>query len=233
MLNKRTFFTESNFNDNNKRWNLNMGTSKRRIENKVKQILSNNPIESLNNYAPKITEVILSPQNLTETFQEEHFSPDTFVLIEKHFSTLKSSGFGGKSKEEIQEDLITQEEFLNSILELIEDNFEIDSKILLKSFKITMAKFIKGDFDVYSFAQLLFYEVVSQLLLKDLQDTLKDSYEDLSYSSIQDMVASSTSCIMSEEVFDKINDFVNKRSTLSEVLTIIHSKTSEALFGDF
>lgn len=210
-----------------------MGTSKRRIESKVKQILSNHPIERINDYAPKITEVILSPKNLSETFQEENFSSDTLLFIGKHFTSLKTSGYNGKSKKDLEEDLITQEEFLNSILELIEAEFEIDSKILLKAFKITMSKFIKKEFDLYSFAQLLFYEVISQLLRKDLQDTLKDSYENLTYSKIQEMVSSSTSRIMSSDVFEKINDFINKKCTLSEVLTMIHSKTSEALFGDF
>lgn len=210
-----------------------MGTSKRRIENKVKQILSNQPIEKINEYAPKITEVILSPKNLSETFQEETFSSDTLVFIKKQFTSLSTSGYQGKSKKELEEDLITQEDFLNSILELIEDEFEIDSKILLKAFKIIMAKFIKKEFDIYSFAQLLFHEVISQLLRKDLQDTLKDSYENLTYNQIQEMVSSSTSRIMGPEIFEKINDFINKKCTLSEVLTMIHSKTSEALFGDF
>ncbi|MGG2054654.1 hypothetical protein ABFY48_09650 [Lysinibacillus pakistanensis] len=210
-----------------------MGTSKRRIQSKIKDILVNTPVNDLNLRAPQIAEIVLSKKQLSDTFQSEDFTNETISFIYNQFNSFHSSGFNGKSKKEVLEDTISKEEFLNSILEAIEEEFGIDSKILLKALKITMAKFIEVEFDSYSFAQLLFYEVVTQLLITDLQETMKDSYETLTYEEIKKMVSISADSIMNVAVYEKINDFVSKKCNVSDILELIHQRTSEALFGDF
>lgn len=210
-----------------------MGTSKRRINRKIKEILNKTNVDELNQNAPVITRLSLSTDILSETFQQEFLTSNTLVFIEEKFNSLSFAGFKGKNKEELANDVISKEEFINSILESIENQYHIDSKILIKSLKITIAKFIEGEFDILVFAHQLFFEVVFQILISDLQETLKDSYEKLTYGDIKKMVTSSTECIINQTVYTKISDFVNNKASLPEVLELIHEQTSDALFGEF
>src|SRR5699024_7306703 len=102
-----------------------------------------------------------------------------------------------------------------------------------KSLKITMHKFLTEDFDIYSFTQLLFHQVVFELLITELNDTLKDGFNELSYSKIKEMVSLLTIKIMNQKIYNKINLFVDNKITLEQILENIMTETTNAAFGDF
>jgi hypothetical protein len=97
-----------------------------------------------------------------------------------------------------------------------------------------MTKILEMDInDSYIFAQLLFHQVTKELLQNELYETLKDSYENLPYDKIRQMVVSLTNKIMNNDVHRKINNFVDNKITFSQLLDIIINATDEAEFGEF
>ncbi|MEK4069021.1 hypothetical protein [Peribacillus sp. FSL R5-0717] len=211
-----------------------MGTSKRKLSNEIKKLLKDKPLSNLNDTAPELTKKILSKKILNENFDQEDIIDNSIKIITNQFLSLSSSGFKGKTKKELINDPITQQEFLEMILDLIENSIVIESKILEKALKIVMCKFLEVDeFDVYSFAQILFYEIVFQILLGELNDNIKDIFEEIEYDLIQNMVRNATNQVMNVAVYEKVNLFIERKISLNEVLDEIAKQTSNASFGEF
>lgn len=211
-----------------------MGTSKKNMNNEIKKLLKQKPLDQLNDFAPDISKVVLSQESLTKSLDNEEVVNTTIDVVTKRFISLGDNGYKGKTKKEISEDELTQQEFLEMILKEIEDESKINSKVLEKALKIVMSQLLEEEsFDVYVFSQLLFYQVVYQLLLSELYETLKDSYEDLSYIQIKKMVSSLTDKIMNNEVCSKVNEFVDRKVSFSNLLEIITKATDNAEFGVF
>jgi hypothetical protein len=211
-----------------------MGTSKRKLSSEIKKILKAKPLSNLNETAPELTKKILTKKTLTKEFDQEQTIDHSIKIITKQFISLKSNGFKGKSKKELVNDPITQQEFLEMILDEIENATVIESKILEKSLKVVMCKFLEiEEFDAYSFAQVLFYEIVYQILIGELNDNIKDVYEDIDYDLIQEMVRNVADQIMNDTVYGKVNLFIDRKISLNEVLDEIATQTSKASFGEF
>jgi len=210
-----------------------MGTSKRRINAKIKKMLTDKSLTEINEDAPSISEIILTKENLNQGFDEESTVTNTIHIINQKFTSLSIAGYKGKTKKDLSEDELTQQEFFEMILDEIENEKVIESKILKKSLKIVMYKFLDKEFDAYSFTQILFHQVVYELLLTELNDTLKDGFDELSYPKIKEMVNLLTSKIMNQNMHEKINLFVDKKISLEEILDSIITETSNAEFGDF
>ncbi|CAM4019507.1 hypothetical protein [Mesobacillus zeae] len=211
-----------------------MGTSKRKLSSDIKKILKQKPITQLNETAPELSKKILNPNHLSSSFDTEDTINESIKIITKHFITISSNGFKGKTKKELASDSITQQEFIEMILDQIENQAYINSEILEKSLKIVMCKFLEiEEFDVYSFAHHLFYEIIYQVLLGDLNDNIKDVFEDFNYDLIKKMVKNLTDQIMNDSVYEKVNLFIDRKLYLKDVLIHISKQTSNASFGEF
>ncbi|MGY0694088.1 hypothetical protein ACW2QC_15120 [Virgibacillus sp. FSP13] len=211
-----------------------MGTSKKNLNDRIKKLLKEKPLDQLSEFAPEVSKIALSSELLSDSLDNEKTLHTSIEVVTKKFISLGSNGYKGKTKRDLIEDNLTQQEFLEMVLKEIEEESKINSVILEKSLKIVMTKLLDQDsYDVYVFSQLLFYQVVHNLLLKELQETLKDSYEELSYSQIREMVTSLTDKIMDTEVYTVINDFVDRKITFNNLLEIITSATNKADFGEF
>lgn len=211
-----------------------MGTSKRNISKKIKDLLKDIPASELNNNAPEVSKKILTKRVIQSYLVDEQSLQTSFSLITEKFNSLNSSGFGGKSKEEFLQDTLSQKEFIDLILDEIENEAYDNKDLLEKAYIIAMTKAIHmEEFDVYSFAQILFYHLINQILLKDLYDTLKDIYDDFSYDEIEKMTTNLTDQIMSTNVYNLVNEFVDKKISITKVLEQISKETDSASFGEF
>ncbi|WP_182200267.1 hypothetical protein [Paraliobacillus salinarum] len=211
-----------------------MGTSKKNMNNEIKKLLKEKPLDQLNEFAPDISRVVLSQESLKKSLDNEEVVNTSIEVVTKKFISLNSNGFNGKTKKEMIEDELTQQEFIEMILKEIEEESKINSKVLEKALKIVMGHLIDDEFyNVYVFSQLLFYQVVYQLLLNDLYETLKDSYENLSYTQIEKMVSTLADKIMNTEVYSKVNEFVDRKLSFNNLLEVITKNTNNAEFGIF
>ncbi|UJW58775.1 hypothetical protein HXZ66_15785 [Bacillus sp. A116_S68] len=210
-----------------------MGTSKRNINNKIKEILQGTSKEKLNEKAVEISESIITEKSLKETIYNEQSFYVSLDTINSNFKSLNSEGYKGKSKKDLEEDPLTRDEFIDKILIEIENETKIDSDLLKKSLKIVMIKFMNEEFDIYAFAQLLFYQITYELLFKELNDTLVESISNVSYEEIKEMAEYNTTKLMDAETYNLINNLVDRKISLDSVITTIVKKTENAKFGDF
>jgi hypothetical protein len=209
-----------------------VGTSKRRLNEKIKNLLKDQPLSELNNHAPEVTGEILTTKNLEKNLNESLLT-NSFEIISKAFRVAGVSGFKGKYLKDLKEDEVTREEFFESIIDEIEKETIIDSKILKKAFKLTMVKFIDEEFDTTIFAQMLFYKVIYLILEQELFDTLKDMYEYLTSKQIDSIVTTATDKIFTDAINHEIEKFIKKDISLSYVFEKITEQTSNVTFGEF
>ncbi|AGE21369.1 MULTISPECIES: hypothetical protein [Geobacillus] len=209
-----------------------MGTSKRRLNDKIKTLLRNQPLTDLSKNAPEVTREILTNRVLERNLNETVLLR-SFDVVSNAFITAKASGYNGRTLKELKEDEISREEFFESIIGEIEKEAIIDSKILKKAFKLVMVQFLDGEFDVAIFAQLLFYKVIFLILEQELYDTLRDIYEELSRKQIEIILTNATDRIFTATVNNEIQRFIKKEIPLTSVLQKIREQTSQVTFGEF
>jgi hypothetical protein len=209
-----------------------MGTSKRRLNDKIKTLLRNQPLTDLGKNAPEVTREILTNRVLERNLNETVLLR-SFDVVSNAFITAKASGYNGRTLKELKEDEISREEFFESIIGEIEKEAIIDSKILKKAFKLVMVQFLDGEFDVAIFAQLLFYKVIFLILEQELYDTLRDIYEELSRKQIEIILTNATDRIFTATVNNEIQRFIKKEIPLTSVLQKIREQTSQVTFGEF
>lgn len=210
-----------------------MGTSKKRINDKVKKMLEKTSNDSIENNIQKITPILLSNSFLLENFDEKAFE-NTILIVREKINSIKKMGYHGKSLKEISEDQISREELFEEILDEIEKNISSASKLLLKAFKIAMTTYLQGeDDDIIIFANLLFYHFIYLLLEEQLLDTLKDFYHEMNYQEIKDILKLTTDNILNKQIAQEIEKFVNRKVALSDLLQSIEFAIQNIRLGDF
>lgn len=211
-----------------------MGTSKSNISKKIKQLLKDKPLTDLSLLAPDISKKILTNKEITSNLLDENELISSFEVISKHFNNLSTGGFKGKSKRELLEDPITLEEFLNMILDEIDENDFLEKELLEKAYKIAMTACLEvEEFDINSFVHLLFYHLINQILKKDLYDTLKQLYDELPYSKINQIINDLTDQIINRSIYELVEQFINRKAHLKDVVNKIVSETSNTTLGEF
>lgn len=211
-----------------------MGTSKRNLNKKIKKLLQDKPLNDIDTSALEVSKTIITRRELNQQLVDEETIQNFFSIISKNFSKLSSAGFGGKSKKEVLEDPLTMQEFLNMILDQIEDDEFFEKELLEKAYKISMTKMLQEDeFDLYSFAQVLFYHLIQLILEKELYDTLRDLYEDFTYQDIEKWISRLTNQIMNDSIYKLVDEFVDKKLPLKKVLDKIVEETKNSSFGEF
>lgn len=213
-----------------------MGTSKRKLNKEIKEMLQDVPVEKINDKTPDVTKKILTLKRINSEFLDEPTLNKCMDIIFKQFESLNTEGFKGISKEEIKNDPITIEQFVNHILDLIdsEDNLFADKALLERSFKITMTDCLKNeDLDINSFIKKLLFNVVKQILIGELHDTLKEVYDELDYEDIGLMVSNVSNKIVDNETQHKIEQYIAKELEFKQVLKSVVEAAKNVSFGEF
>lgn len=213
-----------------------MGTSKRKLNKAIKEMLHDVPVEKINDKTPDVTKKILTLKRIDAEFLDEPTLSKCIGIIYNQFEALNTGGFNGVSKQELKNDPITIEHFVNHILDLIdsEDNLFIDKALLERSFKITMTDCIKNDdLDLNNFVEKLLFNVVKQILIGELHDTLKEVYDELDYEDIGLMVNNVGNQVIDNETQNKIKQYIAKEIDFIQVLKTIVEAANNVSFGEF
>ncbi|MCS1393281.1 hypothetical protein ACM1TL_13175 [Lysinibacillus capsici] len=213
-----------------------MGTSKRKLNKEIKKMLQDVPVEKINDKTPDVTKKIITLKRINTEFLDEATLNKCISIISNQFEVLSKEGFNGITQQEIKNDPITTEQFVNHILDLIdnEDNLFADKALLERSFKITMTNFLKNeDLVLTSFIEKLLFNVVKQILIGELHDTLKEVYDELNYDDIELMVNNVSNQIIDNETQRKIDQYIAKDLEFSEVLKSVVEAAKNVTFGEF
>lgn len=213
-----------------------MGTSKRKLNKEIKKMLQDVPVEKINDKTPDVTKKIITLKRINTEFLDEETLNKCISIISNQFELLSKEGFNGITQQEIKNDPITTEQFINHILDLIdnEDNLFADKALLERSFKITMTNCLKDeDLVLTSFIEKLLFNVVKQILIGELHDTLKEVYDELNYDDIELMVNNVSNQIIDNETQRKIDQYIAKDLEFSEVLKSVVEAAKNVTFGEF
>lgn len=194
------------------------------------------PVEKINDKTPDVTKKIITLKRINTEFLDEATLNKCISIISNQFEVLSKEGFNGITQQEIKNDPITTEQFVNHILDLIdnEDNLFADKALLERSFKITMTNFLKNeDLVLTSFIEKLLFNVVKQILIGELHDTLKEVYDELNYDDIELMVNNVSNQIIDNETQRKIDQYIAKDLEFSEVLKSVVEAAKNVTFGEF
>lgn len=213
-----------------------MGTSKRKLNKAIKEMLHDVPVEDINDKTPDVTKKILTLKRIDSEFLDEPTLSKCIDIIYNQFEALNTGGFNGVSKEELKNDPIIIEHFINHILDFIdsEDNLFVDKALLERSFKITITECLKNeDLNLNNFIEKFLFNVVKQILIGELHDTLKEVYDELDYEDIGAMVNNVANQVIDNETKHEIEKYLAKELPFRQVLKSVVEAANNVSFGEF
>ena len=163
-------------------WSDLMGTNKARIDKSIKKILEGKTIDEAKLSMTEITSTMKS-NFIGKEVSEEAYQSIVGVVGGKlsKFYALEEDEY-----EEIASDLLKREQWVNEVMELVEDNLDIEmSEILLKALRIALAETIKEEKDERYFIEKLLYQIVFLSLENTMQGALESLDDGLTIPQIR------------------------------------------------
>lgn len=213
-----------------------MGTSKRSINESIKKILKDVPFETIDSKSPEVTKKIITKHRIVKELGDNNLLERCIGIVGGYFNKVKVGGFEGISYEELKNDRITTEEFINTIIDEIdsEESILLDKHILEKSLKIALTNCVMYDeLDVEKLVIKLLLNVVNSILSMELHDTLKDIYEEVEYETIDNMIQDLSEKIVHQEVHSKIRGYISKEVSYEDMIEAVVKATEFATIGEF
>ncbi|AEY65838.1 hypothetical protein [Clostridium sp. BNL1100] len=221
-----------------------MGSSTRKIQAKIKKILS--PGSHDDSYTVELDKAI--PLVMIETLRmrktRKYFGDKDFLnLMTGGVQSVQALG-GGKVKEffsdedfdfskDIGNDLET-ERVLESILNKIENDIEdIDSSLLLKAFKITMTKILmEKNFDLYYFVNDFCVNALFLIVMENINESVIDTYDEKQVKDYDSKIKLKANQWVDKNLKDTILEYINEKITINELIDTLTKKVENSK-GDF
>ncbi|WP_139993860.1 hypothetical protein [Kurthia sp. Dielmo] len=89
------------------------------------------------------------------------------------------------------------------------------------------------DLNLNNFIEKLLFNVVKQILIGELHDTLKEVYDELDYDDISSMVNNVANQVIDNETKNKIKQYIAKEIEFKQVLKTIVEAANNVSFGEF
>ena len=135
--------------------------------------------------------------------------------------------------EEIAHNLLKREQWINEVMELVEDNLNVEmSEILLKSLRIALAETINEEKDERYFIEKLLYRIVFLSLENTMQGALEGLDEGLTIPQIRkEFIEPLADKLFEDDVRENISNLIDGKITLATVNEQIADKLKN--FGGF
>ncbi|EAC6202631.1 hypothetical protein B4Q30_06795 [Listeria monocytogenes] len=206
-----------------------MGTNRARIDKSIENILKGKNIEEAKLHLPEITSTIKTG------FIEKEISEQVYQSIIGVVSGKLSKIYDldeDKCKE-ITSDFIKREQWINEIMELVEqDNVTGISDVLLKALKIALGETVKAEQNETYFVEKLLYEIIFLSLENTMQGTLETLEEGITIPQIRkEFIKPLADKLFEEDIKTEIPALVLGKTTLA----VINNKIADKLknFGGF
>lgn len=210
-------------------WSDLMGTNKARIDKSIKKILEGKTIDEAKLSMTEITSTMKS-NFIGKEVSEEAYQSIVGVVGGKlsKFYALEEDEY-----EEIASDLLKREQWVNEVMELIEDNLDIEmSEILLKALRIALAETIKEEKDERYFIEKLLYQIVFLSLENTMQGALESLDDGLTIPQIRkEFIEPLSDRLFEDDVRENISKLMEGKVNLAIVNEQIANKLKK--FGGF
>ncbi|EPI5729799.1 hypothetical protein [Enterococcus sp. DIV1059_1] len=210
-------------------WSDLMGTNKARIDKSIKKILEGKTIDEAKLSMTEITSTMKS-NFIGKEVSEEAYQSIVGVVGGKlsKFYALEEDEY-----EEIASDLLKREQWVNEVMELVEDNLDIEmSEILLKALRIALAETIKEEKDERYFIEKLLYQIVFLSLENTMQGALESLDDGLTIPQIRkEFIEPLSDRLFEDDVRENISKLMEGKVNLAIVNEQIANKLKK--FGGF
>ncbi|EEV31147.1 hypothetical protein [Enterococcus casseliflavus] len=206
-----------------------MGTNKARIDKSIRKILAGKSIDEAKSSLPQITSTMKS------NFIGKEVSEETYQSIVGVVGGKLSKLYALEEDEceEIAHNLLKREQWINEVMELVEDNLNVEmSEILLKSLRIALAETINEEKDERYFIEKLLYRIVFLSLENTMQGALEGLDEGLTIPQIRkEFIEPLADKLFEDDVRENISNLIDGKITLATVNEQIADKLKN--FGGF
>lgn len=206
-----------------------MGTNKARVDKSIRKILAGKSIDEAKSSLPQITSTMKS------NFIGKEVSEETYQSIVGVVGGKLSKLYALEEDEceEIAHNLLKREQWINEVMELVEDNLNVEmSEILLKSLRIALAETINEEKDERYFIEKLLYRIVFLSLENTMQGALEGLDEGLTILQIRkEFIEPLADKLFEDDVRENISNLIDGKITLATVNEQIADKLKN--FGGF
>lgn len=206
-----------------------MGTNKARVDKSVRKILAGKSIDEAKSSLPQITSTMKS------NFIGKEVSEETYQSIVGVVGGKLSKLYALEEDEceEIAHNLLKREQWINEVMELVEDNLNVEmSEILLKSLRIALAETINEEKDERYFIEKLLYRIVFLSLENTMQGALEGLDEGLTIPQIRkEFIEPLADKLFEDDVRENISNLIDGKISLATVNEQIADKLKN--FGGF
>ncbi|CCO12811.2 putative uncharacterized protein [Carnobacterium maltaromaticum LMA28] len=206
-----------------------MGTNKARIDKSIKKILEGKTIDEAKLSMPEITSTIKS-NFIDKEVSEQSYQSIVGVVGGK---LSKFYELDEDECEEIANDLIKREQWVNEIMELVEEDADTEmSDILLKALRIALGETVKEEQDETYFVEKMLYQIVFLSLENTMQGALESLGEGITIPQIRkEFIKPLADKLFENDVKENISKLVKGKITLAIVNEQIADKLKN--FGGF
>ncbi|MGG5350047.1 hypothetical protein IGK06_002469 [Enterococcus sp. AZ142] len=206
-----------------------MGTNKARVDKSIRKILAGKSIDEAKSSLPQITSTMKS-NFIGKEVSEEIYQSIVGVVGGK---LSKLYALEEDECEEIAHNLLKREQWINEVMELVEDNLNVEmSEILLKSLRIALAETINEEKDERYFIEKLLYRIVFLSLENTMQGALEGLDEGLTIPQIRkEFIEPLADKLFEDDVRENISNLIDGKITLATVNEQIANKLKN--FGGF
>lgn len=210
-----------------------MGTSKRKLNEKIKQLIQNNSSKDIKESVPIATSEIITEKELDKVFKEDSFR--LFVVAGINgINRVRAGEFGEIDFEEIKINEVTLQEIIQRILDIVEETVDTDfADVMLRAFKLALTATLKEDKAILEFVLDFCFYLIFLLVQGELIEAFSDVYTDFGHDQINDLIKQQVRLIVSEELNDLITDYVDGKVQLKVLLKQITSKANAVKIGEF
>ncbi|MFL0165260.1 hypothetical protein [Candidatus Clostridium helianthi] len=210
-----------------------MGSSTRKIQQKIKKIISDSKGE-LDDTLPKVINETIRMKKAKKYFGDKDFGN----LVTGGMSGISalSSGKFGKDygieydinlEESIIKDKIKTEQIIEAILDKVEENQEIENGLILAAFKATMAEIILNNLlNSEAFLKKFMCNLLYSLIMENINEALIEIYDDIHTKDFRDRVKKFANDTIEEYMSKPIKDYIEKKIDLAVIIEKV-SKLNE------
>lgn len=206
-----------------------MGTNKARIDKSIKKILEGKTIDEAKLSIPEITSTMKS--NFINNEVSEQVYQSIIGVVGRKLSKIYA--LNEDEYEEIANDLYKREQWVNEVMELVEDDNDTEmSEILLKALRISLGETVKEEKDETYFVEKLLYQIVFLSLENTMQGALESLEEGITILQIRkEFITPLADKLFEEDVRKNISKLVEGKITLATINEQISNKLKN--FGGF
>ncbi|EFU15377.1 hypothetical protein [Enterococcus faecalis] len=206
-----------------------MGTNKARIDKSIKKILEGKTIDEAKLSMPEITSTMKS-NFIGKEVSEQAYQSIVGVVGGKlsKFYALDEDEY-----EEIANDILKREQWVNEVMELVEDDNNTEmSEILLKALRIALGETVKEEKGETYFVEKLLYQIVFLSLENTMQGALESLEDGITIPQIRkEFIKPLDDKLFEDDMRENISKLVEGKITLAIVNEQITDKLKN--FGGF